>query len=114
MSDIRGTEGTPGGFPAGGIPFNLRGFTSSDVDLLRSAHRFGMADRGWGRAAFALNDFSQYLAIWERDAATDAEPAVQIVRFAKTGTYALLKRGRILANDKRLGAILPVLAAVER
>ena len=37
-------------------------------------------------------------------------PTLLIVRFDKTGTYALLVHGKIVANGNRLTAILPALA----
>jgi hypothetical protein len=95
---------------AGGA-FNTRGFTTGDVRLLQEAHRKGVAVRGWGRAQFASNEFSHYLAIWENAADERAAPTHVIVRFWKTGTYALMVRGKIVATDTKLRAVLPVLAA---
>ena len=84
---------------------NAKGFTAEDVKLLQDAHQRG----GWGRGQFASNDFSQYLAIWKNTAGEMDAPALVIVRFAKTGTYALLVQGKIVASAKTLGAILPAL-----
>jgi hypothetical protein len=86
------------------------GFTSGDVKLLQEAHQRGVAQRGWGRAQFASNEFSHYLAIWDNAAADPASPTRVIVRFLKTGTYALLVRNKIVANGATLRAILPALA----
>jgi hypothetical protein len=93
-----------------GTLLDAKGFSSEDVRLLQEAHQKGIATRGWGRAQFATNAFSHYLAIWA-GATTDREPpTLSIVRFDKTGTYALLVHGKIVANGKTLGAILPALA----
>ena len=98
--------------PAGsGRTLDSEGFTSSDVKLLQDAHQRGVARQNWGRAEFAANDFSQYLAIWDESAAEHDPPARVIARFWKTGTYALIVQGRFVANGKTLRAILPALAA---
>ena len=89
---------------------DAKGFSSEDMKLLQEAHQKGIATRGWGRAQFATNAFSHYLAIWD-GATNDWEPpTLAIVRFDKTGTYALLVRGKIVANGRTLGAILPAMA----
>ena len=110
-------HGAMGLRPAGGgmvsfdaSSFNPRGFTTSDVKLLQEAHQKGVAVRRWGRAQFASNEFSHYLAIWESEAAVHGAPTHVIVRFWKTGTYALMVRGKIIATDTKLRAILPALA----
>lgn len=105
----RRPAGGPGSFDTGS--FNVRGFTTGDMRLLQEAHRKGVADRGWGRAQFASNEFSHYLAIWESTAADHKAPTHVIVRFWKTGTYALMVRGKIVAADTKLRALLPALAA---
>ena len=97
---------------ASGVLFNKFGFTSDDRSVLKQAHLSGVADRGWGQAEFAANDFSHYIAIWQGPASSERPPAIQVIRFAKTGTYALMVRGRVIASDKRLDKILPVLAIV--
>ena len=91
--------------------FDARGFTTADVKLLQEAHQRGVAHRGWGRAQFATNEFSHYLAIWDTAPAGEASPARVIVRFLKTGTYALLVRNKIAASGTTLRAVLPALAA---
>jgi hypothetical protein len=114
---MRNLHGAMGLMPAGGTvlldvgSFNGRGFTTGDVRLLQEAHQKGFADRGWGRAQFASNDFSHYLAIWENETANHKAPTHVIVRFWETGTYALMVRGKIVATDTKLRAILPALAA---
>ena len=114
---MRNLHGAMGLRPAGGTvsfdasSFNAWGFTTSDVELLQEAHQKAVAVRGWGRAQFASNEFSHYLAIWESEAAVHGAPTHVIVRFWKTGTYALLVRGKIVATDTKLRAILPALAA---
>jgi hypothetical protein len=90
-----------------------RGFTDADVNALHETHRRGVADRGWGRAQFVVNDFSQYLAIWDADAAEGAAPGLSIIRFAKTGTYALLIDAQFVANGKTLEQVLPALAVAQ-
>ena len=89
-----------------------KGFSGYDVELLTEAHQAGVIDRGWGRAQFVTNDFSQYMAIWERDAPADHPPGISIVRFDRTGTYALVAGGRIIASDNRLSKILPAATAL--
>ena len=88
-----------------------RGFTGPDMKALQDTHRCGVAERGWGRAQFAVNEFSQYLAIWDAAAADGAAPNLAIIRFDKTGTYALLIDGKFVATDTALDAILPILTA---
>src|SRR3977135_4401483 len=93
-----------------GTLLDAKGFSSEDVRLLQEAHQKGIATRGWGRAQFATNAFSHYLAIWD-GATNDWEPpTLAIVRFGKTGPSALLVRGKIVANGRTLGAILPAMA----
>jgi len=87
-----------------------KGFSSEDVKLLQEAHKKGIANRGWGRAQFAANAFAHYLAIWDGATSDREPPTLSIVRFDKTGTYALLVHGKIVANGRTLGAILPALA----
>jgi hypothetical protein len=111
MDSGYGAEGTLGGPAAGGPPAWGRGFTDADVQLLQEAHRCGMADRGWGRARFVLYPFAQYFAIWSADLAEQTPPVVSVVRFDRTGTYALLLNNRVVASGKSLNEILPTLAA---
>jgi len=109
MGDLQTAAGRR---PAGAeLVFDTKGFTTGDVKLLQEAHQCGVAHRGWGRAQFASNEFSNYLAIWESAAADRTAPTHVIVRFWKTGTYALMVRGKIVATDTKLRAILPALAA---
>ena len=109
---MRNVHDATGLSPAGGaVWFDARGFTTGDVRLLQEAHRRGIADRGWGRAQFASNGFSHYLAIWENAAAHLAAPTHVIARFWKTGTYAMIVRGKIVANGATLRAVLPAPAA---
>lgn len=89
-----------------------RGFTDGDLEKLRQAHRSGIVAYGWGRAQFVINHFSQYFAIWSDAPSGQEEPALSIIQFDKTGTYALLLGGKIIASGKRLGDILPTLAAI--
>jgi len=98
------------GSAAGEPPLDPRGFTNADLLLLQEAHQCGVARRGWGRAQFVTNECSQYLAIWNRACADQAPPTVSIVRFGKTGTYALLVDGKIVANGRTLDVILSPLA----
>ncbi len=93
-----------------GTLLDAKGFTSEDLKLLQEAHQRGIASRGWGRAQFAANAFSHYLAIWDNSTTDRGPPTLLIVRFDKTGTYALLVHGKIVANGNRLTAILPALA----
>ena len=95
---------------AAGALFDTKGFTGGDLRLLQEAHRSGIANRGWGRGQFAANAFSHYLAIWDTATSDRDPPTLVIVRFDRTGTYALLVQGRIVANGKTLAAILPALA----
>ncbi len=98
--------------PAAAQSRAARGFTGADMGALQETHRRGVADRGWGRAQFVVNEFSQYLAIWDA-AAEGAAPCLSIIRFAKTGTYALLIDGQFVANGETLAAVLPALAVAE-
>ena len=108
MGDLQTAAGRR---PAGAeLVFDTKGFTTGDVKLLQEAQQCGVAHRGWGRAQFASNEFSNYLAIWDNAAAYAASPTRVIVRFLKTGTYALLVRDKIVANGATLRAILPALA----
>ena len=108
---MRDLQTATGRRPAGaGLLYGAGGFTSGDVKLLQEAHQQGVAQRGWGRAQFASNEFSHYLAIWDNAAADPGLPPRVIVRFLKTGTYALLVRNKIVAIGATLRAILPALA----
>jgi len=94
-----------------GALIGAKGFTPEDVKLLQEAHQRGIANGGWGRGQFAANEFSQYLAIWDNATTDIAPPTLVIARFAKTGTYALLVQGKIVASGATLDLILPALAA---
>jgi hypothetical protein len=89
------------------------GFTVGDLALLEAAYRSGVAERGWGPAQFAANDFSRYLAVWERPPVDREPPMLAIIRFDDTGTYALLTQGRIVASGRSLQAILPALLVAD-
>jgi hypothetical protein len=78
-------------------------FTTADVERLQRFYNAAAPDRGWRRAQFVANGFSQYFAIWE----SAAEPALAVIRFAASGSYALLARGRITITAPSLDAILP-------
>jgi hypothetical protein len=93
-------------------PSRGKGFTDTDLKMLHEVHRSGTVNRGWGRAQFVVSSFAQYFAIWGNDLSNPAEPTVSIVRFDKTGTYALLLDNKFIASGKSLGEILPTLAAV--
>ena len=96
---------------AGDMPLDAKGFTPGDVKLLQEAHQQGVSERGWGRAQFAANAVSNYLAIWHNAAGEADLPALVIVRFWKTGTYALMVKSKFVATGRTLGAILPAVAA---
>jgi len=86
------------------------GFSCRDVTLLCNACREGIADRGWGRAQLTANTFAHYLAVWDKTAVGNEPPILAIIRFDRTGTYALLSNGKFVANGNTLEAILPALA----
>ena len=88
-----------------------RGFTSADLKLLQQTHQSGVASRGWGRAQFVANEFSQYLAIWDKASAERDRPILSIIRFGKTGTYALLADDKFIVTGDTLRAVLPTLTA---
>lgn len=90
-------------------PLGMKGFTGDDVELLQEAHRSGAVHRDWGRAQFVANEFSQYLAIWDKASAERDPPTLSIIRFGKTGTYALLADDKIVASGDTLRAVLPAL-----
>jgi hypothetical protein len=87
-----------------------KNFTQTDLQLLQDAQKRGRSDRGWGRAQFFTTEFSQYLAIWGNNAVDQAPPILSVIRFGKTGTYALLVGGKIVANCDSLETLLPTLA----
>jgi hypothetical protein len=97
---------------ASGRSPNVKGFTNEDMKALQETHRRGVADRGWGPAQFVVNEFSHYLAIWDAGA-ENAPPNLSIIRFSKTGTYALLINDQIVATGTTLGAVLPALTIAE-
>lgn len=90
-----------------------KGFTNGDLALLEDVYHRGVAHRSWGPAQFAANDFSHYLAIWDKPPIACEPPLMAIVRFDKTGTYALLVQGRIVANGRSLETILPAVSIAE-
>ena len=90
-----------------------KNFTSGDLALLENVYRNGLANRGWGPAQFAANDFSQYLAVWNKPPVDREPPMLAIIRFLKTGTYALLVQGAIVANGRSLETILPAVSIAD-
>ena len=108
MSEV----GWDGGAPSAKAGLDASGFTSADLQLLDEARRSGGA--GWGRAQFATNEFSQYLAVWRVGRGEHAQPSLTIIRFNETGAYALMVNGRIVANGKTLAEILPALSLAEQ
>jgi hypothetical protein len=89
------------------------GFTVEDLALLEAAYREGVARRGWGPAQFAANEFSRYLAVWEKPPVDRKPPMLAIIRFDDTGTYALLSRGQIVVSGRSLQSILPALLVAD-
>jgi len=95
---------------------DTNGFTGRDLKLLQEALQRGTDERGWANQGWhcgqiIANEFSQYLAMWDNASTGRGTPALVIVRFGKTGTYALLVNDRIVANGSALDDILPALAA---
>jgi hypothetical protein len=86
------------------------GFTSVDLSVLQEACA-SIERQRWGRAQIVTNAFSDYLAVWKGNAAEDQPPSLSVVRFKKTGTYALLIGMTVAANGKSLQDVLPALGA---
>jgi hypothetical protein len=89
----------------------FEGFTAQDWSELHDAYRSGAGRGGWGHAQAASNDFSHYLAIWHEPPAGREPPNLAIVRFAATGTYALLAGDTFVVTGASLRELLPALSA---
>lgn len=110
MSDLNEVGWNRNEFEAVESLLATKGFTSRDMRLLQEAQKSRVNGRGWGRSQFFTTDFSQYLAIWDSESTDQTSPSLSIVRFDKTGTYALLMAGQFIATGKTLDVILPTLA----
>jgi hypothetical protein len=113
MSDLNELDWSRNGIGVVQPQIATKGFTPRDMHMLQRAQKSGMADRDWRWTQFCTNDFSQYLAIWDKTSEREAPPPLSIVRFDKTGTYALLKAGKIIASGEALDVILPTLGIVD-
>ena len=112
--NMQNLDSDVGGWPSpivalGAPPPQESGFTAADLALLDEAYRSGVAQRGWGPALLAANDFARYLAVWEKPPVDREPPMLAIIRFDDTGTYALLAQGEIVASGRSLPAIMPAL-----
>jgi hypothetical protein len=115
VGKMQGGIGADGGFVGTApwhVPAKARGFTDTDLKMLREAHREGAVSRGWGRAEFVVRSFGHYFAIWGNSHPEGDLPALSIVRFDANGTYALLLRDKFIANGKALNDVLRTLLAL--
>lgn len=88
-----------------GVPAS--GFTEFDLATLREFSANQMAERRWSRAHVVHGPFADFLAAWNIEAANAELPHLTIVRFKRTGTYALTIGAVVIATASTLDGILP-------
>jgi len=82
------------------------GFTEFDLETLNEYRAIQVAARRWGRTQLVRGPFADFLAAWHPEAANSEVPHLTIVRFKRTGTYALTVGASVVATAPTLDRIL--------
>ena len=85
---------------------DARGFTPTDLEVLDRMRIHALRNSSWARAEFVRDASLDCLAAWNGDAAQSESPSVAIIRFKKSGTYALTLGSTLIATDRSLARIL--------
>lgn len=86
---------------------DARGFTPADLEALDQMRRHALRTCCWTRAEIVRDSSLDYLAAWNADASASASPSLAIIRFKKSGTYALTVGETMVATARSLAKILP-------
>ena len=90
------------------------GFTEFDLATLNEFSAAQLTERRWSRAHVVQGPVADFLAAWQVDAADAESPHLTIVRFKRTGTYALTVGSLVVATAASLDRILPTASRSER
>jgi len=90
------------------------GFTEFDLATLDEFRTAQVTQRRWSRAHIVQGPVADFLAAWQVDAADAESPHLTIVRFKRTGTYALTVGSLVVATAASLDRILPTASRSER
>jgi hypothetical protein len=90
------------------------GFTEFDLATLNEFSATQVAERQWSRAHVVHGPFADFLAAWNVDGGNAGQPYLTIVRFKRTGTYALTVGALVVATASSLHKILPTLRHTAR
>jgi hypothetical protein len=85
------------------------GFTEFDLATLNKLSALQIGDRKWSRAHVVYGPFADFLAAWNTGANGAEPPHLTIVRFKRTGTYALSIGALVVTTAPNLDAVLPLL-----
>jgi hypothetical protein len=84
------------------------GFTASDLDALGQLRTRALLWRRWARIDFVQSGGLDCLAAWETDAAA---PSLAVIRFHRTGTYALALGSTVMLTARNLAQVLPAVSS---
>src|SRR5260221_11403225 len=87
------------------------GFTLDDLQALERMRDGALRQRCWSRAELVQDAALDYLAAWDLAATEQQSPSLAIMRFKKSGTYALTIGAIVVATADNLAKILPALSA---
>jgi hypothetical protein len=84
-----------------------RGFTPADLEALDQVRGQALRNGRWTRAEIVRDFALDYLAAWSADGSASASPSLAVIRFKKSGTYALTVGSTMVATARCLAKILP-------
>jgi hypothetical protein len=88
------------------------GFTDADLAVLERLRATAFEQQDWNWAQIVHASFADYLAAWDRAAGNAAPPTLTIIRFKRTGTYALTVDSIVVGTASTLAKILPAIRRV--
>src|SRR5258708_5379041 len=87
----------------------ISGFTPGDLAVLDQMRASALSRRFWNRAELVRDQCLDYLAVWDARAESSETPSLAIIRFKKSGTYAMTVGSTVVATASTLPKILPPL-----
>jgi hypothetical protein len=93
----------------GATGLRASGFTPTDLAALNDLGAAALWQQRWSRCQVVHEPYADYMAAWAIDADAKAAPHLTIVRFKRTGTYALTVGPLVVATASSLATILPAI-----
>src|SRR5258708_2535115 len=87
----------------------ISGFTPGDLAVLDQMRASALSRRFWNRAELVRDQCLDYLAVWDARAESSETPSLAIIRFKKSGTYAMTIGSTVVATASSLAKILPAI-----